>query len=242
MGDKQRIGVRYCGGCNPRYDRVAVVNKLASLLPQAELVPAQAGAAYAGALVVCGCPSRCAGGDGLAVPPGRQVRLGGWEDLLPAKQRLEALLSAGGREAARLTGEQVQALLPHRPPMLFIDEVSRLIAGEEAEAVFFAAPGLPACQGHFPGGPVLPGVYLAEAAAQAAAVALMAGGRYGGKLPLLAGIRRAVFRRRVLPGETLEIYAAVTEERPELGWAACRGRVSVQGELAAELELCLAFR
>lgn len=54
MGDKQRIGVRYCGGCNPRYDRVAVVNKLASLLPQAELVPAQAGAAYAGALVVCG--------------------------------------------------------------------------------------------------------------------------------------------------------------------------------------------
>ena len=40
MGDKQRIGVRYCGGCNPRYDRVAVVNKLASLLPQAELVPA----------------------------------------------------------------------------------------------------------------------------------------------------------------------------------------------------------
>ena len=242
MGDKQRIGVRYCGGCNPRYDRVAVVNKLASLLPQAELVPAQAGAAYAGALVVCGCPSRCAGGDGLAVPPGRQVRLGGWEDLLPAKQRLEALLSAGGREAARLTGEQVQALLPHRPPMLFIDEVSRLIAGEEAEAVFFAAPGLPAFQGHFPAGPVLPGGYLAEAAAQAAAVALMAGGRYGGKLPLLAGIRRAVFRRRVLPGETLEIYAAVTEERPELGWAACRGRVSVQGELAAELELCLAFR
>ena len=75
MGDKQRIGVRYCGGCNPRYDRVAVVNKLASLLPQAELVPAQAGAAYAGALVVCGCPSRCAGGDGLAVPPGRQVPL-----------------------------------------------------------------------------------------------------------------------------------------------------------------------
>ena len=61
MGDKQRIGVRYCGGCNPRYDRVAVVNKLASLLPQAELVPAQAGAAYAGALEVCGCPSRCAG-------------------------------------------------------------------------------------------------------------------------------------------------------------------------------------
>ena len=159
-----------------------------------------------------------------------------------AAENRAVLLSAGGREAARLTGEQVQALLPHRPPMLFIDEVSRLIAGEEAEAVFSAAPGLPAFQGHFPGGPVLPGVYLAEAAAQAAAVALMAGGRYGGKLPLLAGIRRAVFRRRVLPGETLEIYAAVTEERPELGWAACRGRVSVQGELAAELELCLAFR
>ena len=230
MGDNKQVGVRYCGGCNPRYDRVALVERLGSLLPQAELVPARAGAAYAGALVVCGCPSRCAKTDGLAVPPGRQVWLCGWENLLPAKRRLEELLAAGEREGVRLTGEQVRELLPHRPPMLFVDEVSRLIAGEEAEAAFFVDPGLPVFQGHFPGEPVFPGVYLAEAAAQAAALAL------------LAGIRKAGFHRRVVPGDTLRICAAVTEERPELGWAACRGRVSVQDGLAADIELRLAFR
>ena len=242
MADKVQVGVRYCGGCNPRYDRVALVERLGSLLPQAELVPARAGAAYAGALVVCGCPSRCAKTDGLAVPPGRQVWLCGWENLLPAKRRLEELLAAGEREGVRLTGEQVRELLPHRPPMLFVDEVSRLIAGEEAEAAFFVDPGLPVFQGHFPGEPVFPGVYLAEAAAQAAALALLAGSCYQGKMPLLAGIRKAGFHRRVVPGDTLRICAAVTEERPELGWAACRGRVSVQDGLAADIELRLAFR
>lgn len=242
MGDNRRVGVRYCGGCNPRYDRVALVKKLASLLPQAELVPAQAGTAYAGALAVCGCPSRCARTDDLAVPPGKLVWLSGWEDLLPAKKRLEELLAAGERAAGRLTHGQVLELLPHRAPMLFIDEAPRLVAGEEIEAAFFADPELPVFQGHFPGAPVLPGVYLAEAAAQAAALMLKAGGRYGDGLPLLAGIRKAGFHRRVLPGETLAIHAAVAEERPELGWAACRGRVFVQGELAADLELRLAFR
>lgn len=241
MGDKKRIGVRYCGGCNPRYDRVALVKKLASLLPQTELVPAQPGEGYAGAVLVCGCPNRCAKADGLAVPPGRQVWLSGWEDLLPAKKQLEELL-AQEREAGGLTHAQVLELLPHRPPMLLIDEAQRLVPGEEVEASFFVDPALPVFQGHFPGSPVLPGVYLAEAAAQAAALPLMAGGRYEGKLPLLTGIQKAGFHRRVCPGDTLRIHAAVAQERPELGFAACRAQVFVQNELAADLELRLSFR
>ena len=241
MGDKKRIGVRYCGGCNPRYDRVALVKKLASLLLQAELVPAQPGEGYTGAVLVCGCPNRCAKADGLAVPPGRQVWLSGWEDLLPAKKQLEELL-AQEREAGGLSHGQVLELLPHRPPMLLIDQAQRLVPGEEVEASFFVDPALPVFQGHFPGSPVLPGVYLAEAAAQAAALPLMAGGRYEGKLPLLTGIQKAGFHRRVCPGDTLRIHAAVAQERPELGFAACRAQVFVQNELAADLELRLSFR
>ena len=77
--------------------------------------------------------------------------------------------------------------------MLFVDEVSRLIAGEEAEAAFFVDPGLPVFQGHFPGEPVFPGVYLAEAAAQAAALALLAGSCYREGCPCWPASGRRAF-------------------------------------------------
>ncbi len=60
-----RIGVKYCGGCNPRYDRVAYVQTLASRWPDAVFEPAQPGQVYHRVLVVCGCPAQCAGVEGL---------------------------------------------------------------------------------------------------------------------------------------------------------------------------------
>ena len=73
MADKRQIGVRYCGGCNPRYDRVALVKRIGGFFPEAEFVTAQAGVKYPAVLVVCGCPSRCANVSDLAVPAGRQI-------------------------------------------------------------------------------------------------------------------------------------------------------------------------
>lgn len=243
MDSKTGIGVRYCGGCNPRYDRVALVKRLESLLPDLALVPARPGVPYPAVVVVCGCSSRCADVGGLALPAGRLVYLCGWEDLLPAKERLEALSRAGGTQRGRsLDHEGVLALLPHRDPMLLVDTADRLVPGESVTASFYAAPGLPVFQGHFPGSPTFPGVLLVEAAAQAAGLFLLALDRYAGKAPLLMGIRKAGFHRRVLPGDTLEIHASLLEERPELGTALCRGQVFVQGELAADIELRLAFR
>ena len=117
MADRRQIGVRYCGGCNPRYDRVALVKRIGGFFPEAEFVTAQA-----------------------------------------------------------------------------------------------------------------------------AAILMMTTERYAGKLPLFMGVREATFRRKILPGDTLEIHVSLLEEKTERAIAACRGQVFVEGVLAADLELRLAFR
>lgn len=240
MADNGQVGVRYCGGCNSRYDRVALVKRFSQFFPGVEFVTALSGVSYPAALVVCGCPSRCANTSDLAVPSGRLIPLNGWEDLLPAKEKLTKALEA--QEVRRLTHQQVLEILPHRPPMLFIDEVSRLVPGEEIVASFLASPDLPAFSGHFPGTPVFPGIYTIEAAAQAADLLMMSAERYADKLPLFMGVREATFRRKILPGETLDIHVSLLEEKPSRATATCRGQIFVTGTLAADLEVRLAFR
>lgn len=242
MGNKPEIGVRYCGGCNPRFDRVTVVKKLESLLTDYTFVSAQPGIPYPAVLVVCGCSSRCANISDLAVPAGKLVYLTGWDALLPAKKQLETLVQVPQQETRSLNHEEVLDILPHREPMLFVDTVSRLIPGEAAIASFYVRPDLPVFQGHFPGAPTFPGVLLVEAAAQTADLLLLTLERYAGKEPLFMGIRKAGFHSRITPGDTLEIHASLLEERPELGIALCRGQIFVQGELAADMELRLAPR
>ena len=84
---------------------------------------------------------------------------------------------------------------------------------------------------------MLPRVYTAEAAAQAADILMVTAGRYAGKLPLFMGIERARFRQKILPGDTLEIHVALQEELEKRAIAACRGEVYAGSLLAAELEM-----
>ena len=241
MADKPVIGVRYCGGCNPRFDRVALVRRLAGYFPACDFESAQPAGDYPAVLVVCGCPSRCADTAGLGVPPGRLIWLSGWDDLLPARDRLtQALAQADAVQS--LDHEQVLALLPHRPPMLLIDTVSSLIPGESAQAHFYVRPDLEVFSGHFPGSPILPGIYTAEAAAQAAALLLLTLERYAGMLPLFTGIRQANFRRPIGPGDRMEIHVSLLEERAALAMAMCRGEIFTGGALAADLEVRLSMR
>ena len=86
MADKVQIGVRYCGGCNPRYDRVALVRRLESFFPEVEVVAAQPGKAYPAVLVACGCTARCADLSGLEAD--RTVMVSAPEDV----ERARALL------------------------------------------------------------------------------------------------------------------------------------------------------
>ena len=120
-----------------------------------------------------------------------------------------------------LDHQQVMEIIPHREPMLLIDEVSELIPGKYIHASLWIDPQRDIFRGHFPENPVFPGVYTIEASAQAVDLLLMTKAEYAGKVPLFLGIDEAKFRKMVLPGDTLEICAELVRERAEKAIATC---------------------
>lgn len=240
MSNKALIGVRYCGGCNSRYDRVAVVNKLKSLMPEAVFENVAPNMRYEAIVVVNGCDSRCAKTDDLIIPAGRMLSITGWKDLLPVRNQLQEILAV--EEGISLTHEEVLALLPQRAPMLFIDEVSQLKPGIEVKASFLVREDLPEFEGHFPGNPVFPGVHSVEAMAQAADIMLLSLPHNRGKEPLFGKINEARFRKQIRPGDCLEIHASLMEEQKIPGWNKCRCQILVEEELAADAEIVIIMK
>ena len=108
-----------------------------------------------------------------------------------------------------MTPPRPEEVLPHRPPFLFIDEITELEPGAKAVGTWTLRGDEDFFTGHFPGRPTLPGVLMCEAIAQVGAFALLTDERYAGKLPLFGGLDAARFRRQVGPGNGDALQAAV---------------------------------
>ena len=132
--------------------------------------------------------------------------------------------------------EEIKGLLPHREPMLLVDELE---LGQDGTAhgkyrvrgdEFFL-------QGHFPGNPVVPGVILCEIMAQSCA--LLVGAEAVGKTPMYTGLDKVKFRGQVKPGDTLETECEITRQRGNFYFA--KGKGSVNGKVCVSAEFSFAL-
>ncbi len=140
--------------------------------------------------------------------------------------------SANG-ESLQLNIGAIMKLLPHRYPMLLIDRVVEMVRGKRVVAIKNVTINEPFFGGHFPDYPIMPGVLIVEAMAQAGAVLLFTEvSDRDDKLLLFTGIERARFRRPVTPGDQLRIEVDVLAFRGTAG--RLQGKAYVDGKLACE--------
>lgn len=129
----------------------------------------------------------------------------------------------------------IKEIIPHRYPMLLIDRVEELMEGQRIVAKKNVTINEPFFQGHFPHEPVMPGVLIVEAMAQAGAVALLSLPQFKGKTAYFGGIDKAKFRKKVTPGDTLILEVEILKIKANAGLG--KGIARVDGKKVAEAEL-----
>jgi len=141
-------------------------------------------------------------------------------------------------EFARADIQVIQRILPHRYPFLLVDRVEEINGIDSALGIKNVSMNEPHFQGHFPGDPIMPGVTIVEAMAQTSAVMM------GVTLDMLdknmkiyfMAIDKCKFRRKVIPGDQLEMRVTRLRGKPGGKVWKLSGVASVQGEMAAEAE------
>jgi len=135
------------------------------------------------------------------------------------------------RDGATLDVMQVMKILPHRPPFLMVDRVTK-IAGNKITAQKNVTMGEPFFEGHFPGHPIMPGVLQLEAMAQVAGILMMRQAENAGKLAYFMSAEEVKWRKPVRPGDVLMIEIEMTKSRGKIGKA--KGTCLVDGEVVSE--------
>ncbi|MFS0980627.1 3-hydroxyacyl-ACP dehydratase FabZ [Enterococcus casseliflavus] len=134
-----------------------------------------------------------------------------------------------------LTIQEIKDIIPHRYPMLLVDRVEELEEGKRVVAKKNVTINEPFFQGHFPHEPVMPGVLIVEAMAQAGAVALLSLEDFRGKTAYFGGLDKAKFRKKVTPGDTLILEVEIIKVKSAAGIG--KGIAYVDGKKVAEAEL-----
>jgi len=139
-----------------------------------------------------------------------------------------------------LTIREIMDRIPHRHPFLLVDRVIELVPQQRIVAIKNVTINESFVQGHFPGAPVMPGVLIIEALAQAGAVLLLSDiPDRASKLVYFTGIDAARFRRPVVPGDQIRLTMEVLKLRSRT--CKMRGTAEVEGELVAEAEIMSAL-
>lgn len=133
------------------------------------------------------------------------------------------------------TAQEIMDIIPHRYPFLLIDTIEELDPGVRALGRKCVSVNEPFFQGHFPGNPVMPGVLIIEALAQVGAVAMLAQPDFKGRTAYFAGIDKARFRQKVVPGDVLLLETEIIKVKGPIGLG--RAVAKVGDKVAAQAEL-----
>lgn len=130
---------------------------------------------------------------------------------------------------------EIMKIIPQRPPFLMLDRVEEYIPGESCIAYKNVCINEPHFAGHFPNQPIMPGVLIVEALAQAGAVAILSKEENKGKNALFGGIDKLRFKKQVIPGDVLKLEVKIIKQKGPVGVgeavATVDGKVAAKGEL-----------
>ena len=139
-----------------------------------------------------------------------------------------------------LNSNQIAEILPHRFPFALVDRITDYMPGEWARGIKCVSVNEPIFCGHFPQEHVMPGVLMLEAMAQVGAVALLSLPENRGRIALFGGVKNARFKRKVIPGDVLEMECVLKARRGPVGIGVCRATVNGEEACTAELSFAVA--
>lgn len=131
--------------------------------------------------------------------------------------------------------KEIMEIIPHRQPFLLLDTIEELEPGKRAVGKKCVSYNEPFFAGHFPGEPVMPGVLIVEALAQAGAVAILSHPDFKGKTAYFGAINNARFKQKVVPGDVLLLELEIIKQKGPVGVGSAKatvnGKIAVLGEL-----------
>ena len=140
---------------------------------------------------------------------------------------------------AVMTAKEIMEVIPHRQPFMLIDTIEELEEGKRVVAKKCVSYNEPFFAGHFPQEPVMPGVLIVEAMAQAGAVVILKQPDFQGKTAYFAALNNVKFKGKVVPGDVLMLEVEIIKVKGPIGVGS--GKAYVDGKLVTQAELTFAI-